>query len=287
MHRPSSRFATRALVLACAPALGVFLAFGSMASASTAHAAHTANSREAAVIAALKHFLAHQHGLDHAVGTVQGQTKVDSSNWSAYADTSSTDGTYSAVSGSWTEPTGTCTSSESFAAFWVGIDGYSSDTVEQDGTLIFCDGGSPTYYSWWEMYPSNDIQVVGDTVKPGDKISASVTRTGTSYALDLTDSTTSGNNVSETETCAATTCIDTSAEWIAERPDTSSGLAKLTDYGTWKVTGASVTSTAGTGTISSNPYAEITMVNGKTVLSKPGKLTDGGASFKTTWKSAG
>ena len=71
-------------------------------------------------------------------------------------------------SASWTEPTPSCSGrTESLAAFWVGIDGYSSDSVEQDGTLIECYRGSTYQYTWWEMYPTNDIQVVGESLADG------------------------------------------------------------------------------------------------------------------------
>ena len=127
---------------------------------------------------------------------VKGLTKVSSTNWSGYADTGTA---YSKVSSSWTQPAVTCSGTATqLAAFWVGIDGYSSGTVEQDGTLAECYEGTAYYYTWWEMYPSNDIQTVGDTVKPGDKIAASVVRTGTKYALKVTDSTTTGNSFSKT-----------------------------------------------------------------------------------------
>ena len=80
---------------------------------------------------------------------------------------------------------------------------------------------------------------VGTTLKPGDKISASVTRTGTSYALKLTDSTTSGNNISVTKTCALATCKDTSAEWISERPSFSIGIVPQAHYNAFKLTSGS------------------------------------------------
>jgi hypothetical protein len=65
-----------------------------------------------------------------------------------------------------------CTSQTSLAAFWVGIDGCSSSSVEQDGTLAECYGGAAYYYTWWEMYPANAIQVVGQTLRAGDSITA-------------------------------------------------------------------------------------------------------------------
>jgi hypothetical protein len=43
------------------------------------------------------------------------------------------------------------------------------------------------------MYPTNDVQIVGETAAAGDSITATVTRSGTSYALaSVTEGTTSG-----------------------------------------------------------------------------------------------
>ena len=68
--------------------------------------------------------------------------------------------------------------SAQYAAFWVGLDGYSSNSVEQTGTDSDCDGTTPDYYGWYEMYPANPVYFT-NTVKPGDAISASVTFSGT------------------------------------------------------------------------------------------------------------
>ncbi|MGO8884896.1 MAG: G1 family glutamic endopeptidase [Streptosporangiaceae bacterium] len=57
---------------------------------------------------------------------IKGLTKVVSNNWSGYADTGSS---YSTVTGSWTESSVSCTSTTSLAAFWVGIDGFSSTSA--------------------------------------------------------------------------------------------------------------------------------------------------------------
>lgn len=53
-----------------------------------------------------------------------------STNWAGYVDVGHA---YSAVSGMWTVPRVTCRD-ESYAGFWVGLDGWSNGTVEQDGT---------------------------------------------------------------------------------------------------------------------------------------------------------
>jgi len=57
--------------------------------------------------------------------------QAESTNWSGYAATT---GTYTSVSASWTEPTGTCSGSAKYSSFWVGLDGYNSSSVEQTGS---------------------------------------------------------------------------------------------------------------------------------------------------------
>jgi len=63
--------------------------------------------------------------------------QAESTNWSGYAATT---GTYTSVSASWTEPTGTCSGTAKYSSFWVGLDGYSSSSVEQTGSEVDCSG---------------------------------------------------------------------------------------------------------------------------------------------------
>ena len=284
MLRRPPRLLGRAL-LASVPALALALAFGPAAGASTAQSAAASPSARAAAAArtALEHLDVGQHGADHRVsGHVQklkGLTQVQSGNWSGYADTGSG---YSTVTGKWTEPSASCTSTESLAAFWVGIDGYSSSSVEQDGTLIECYGGTAYYYTWWEMYPKNDIQVVGDTLRPGDSISASVVRSGTSYTLAVTDSSRSGDSFSTKQSCS---CANSSAEWIAEAPSGSNGVYPLSHFSTFNLTSATVKTTSTSGTISSFTDDEITMVDSSgRVEAQPGALNGSGNAFSVTWE---
>ena len=59
---------------------------------------------------------------------------VDSLNWAGYAATTSGSNAFSNVSGDWTIPTvSTAGGSNSAVAFWVGLDGFNSSTVEQIG----------------------------------------------------------------------------------------------------------------------------------------------------------
>jgi hypothetical protein len=267
-------------LMALLPALAVLTGFSSAASASTPQAA----SATAIARAAIKHLAIGQHASDQQVpGTkhLKGLTQVQSGNWSGYADTGSG---FSKVTGSWKEPSATCGgSTTSLAAFWVGIDGYSSASVEQDGTLIECYLGTAYQFSWWEMYPTNDIQVVGESVAAGDSISASVVRSGTSYTLKVTDSTHTANSFTTTQTCSG--CANSSAEWIAEAPSGSSGPYPLTHFSTWSETSSTVTAGSTSGVISTFTDDEITMVDSSgRVEAQPGALNGSGNAFSVTWK---
>jgi hypothetical protein len=271
--------------MASVPALGLLLAISPAAGASTTPASAAAR---AATIArqALQHLSVGQHAADHQVLSpslkVKGLTQVQSTNWSGYADTGSG---FSTVTGSWTEPSASCTSTTSLAAFWVGIDGYSSSSVEQDGTLIECYRSVAYQYTWWEMYPTNAIQVVGSTLHAGDSITASVVRSGSSYTLKVTDSSRSGDNVNTTQSCSG--CANSSAEWIAEAPSGSSGVYPLSHFSTWTDSSSTVVAGSTSGVISSFTDDEITMINSSgTAKATPGALNGSGNGFSVTWDRA-
>jgi hypothetical protein len=278
MRRHPPRLITY-VIAACAPVLGLAVAMAPSTSAAAAASSSSSASAHAlaAARAAIRHLSVGDHATDHAVGGHARLSQVQSTNWSGYADTSTT---FGSVTGNWTEPSVTCSGrSEQLAAFWVGIDGYSSNSVEQDGTLAECYFGHAYYYSWWEMYPTNDIQVVGSSVAPGDSISASVVRSGSSYTLKVTDSTHSANSFTTTQSCSS--CANSSAEWIAEAPSSSSGVLPLADFHTWTESGATVNS----GVISSFTDDEITMVDSSgRVKAQPGPLNGSGNGFSVTWE---
>jgi hypothetical protein len=270
-------------VIALLPALGMLAGTGSAANASPA-SSHNAAQAAAIAKAAIKGLDIGQHATDQRTGVasqVAGLTQVQSTNWSGYADTGSN---FSKVTATWTEPSAkSCGFTISLAAFWVGIDGYSSDSVEQDGTLIECYFGSVYQFTWWEMYPTNDIQTVGSSLAAGDSISASVVRSGDSYTLAVTDSTRPANSFSTTQTCSD--CANSSAEWIAEAPSGEAGVYPLTDFGSWGAANATVTEGSTAGVISSFTDDEITMVDSSgNVKAQPGSLNSGGNGFSVAWE---
>jgi hypothetical protein len=141
------------------------------------------------------------------------QAVVSPGGWYGYAVTGST---YHAVTGSWHVPILSCTSTASFSSIWIGLDGYTSQTVEQVGTGMDCSGGKVHYYGWYEMYPAAPVQFA-NPVSPGDAMSASVTFTApSSYTLTLTDATQGWNQVAHASLSGA---ARSSAEALVEDPD--------------------------------------------------------------------
>lgn len=171
--------------------------------------------------------------------------------------------TFTAVSATWTQPTVFCTTPNARVSFWVGLDGNGTSTVEQAGTVAVCgSAAAPMYYkAFWEMYAGADS--TGDepfTVSPGDVIEASVTYTGGSYLLKLSDLTTK-RSISTTQSCSSTVvCKRGTAEWIVERP--GGGKYPLANFGTVKFSSISFTDSGGTV-----EQSEIEMVHTKTILS--------------------
>ena len=213
-------------------------------------------------------------------------TATESSyNWAGYADTFKK-GAVTAVSGTWTVPTVTCTAEDTITSEWVGIDGFSDKTVEQDGTIGWCYQDVPIYFTWYEMYPAGTVEV-GNALVPGDQITASVSHSGKDYTLSLVDSTNAANSFTDTGTCAASKCLANSAEWIAERPEfTTTGLAPLAEFTPWDVTEGTVKANGPPGTISSFNPVELLMQDSNMVynLATPSVLT--GGSFTTTWNDS-
>lgn len=213
-----------------------------------------------------------------------GSANMLSYNWSGYAVSNPAAGTFTSVGGRWKVPRVKCTPEDEVTSQWVGLDGFTSGTVEQAGTMGWCFLGVATYFTWYEMYPAGTV-VVGQSVRPGDAITTSVTRSGTSYTLSLTDSNHPTSSFTRRATCAASTCLATSAEWVAERPSFSIGISPLANFGRWSLSGATVTAAGKTTTIAGYPNRTLINMADATVtylLSGISALS-GGNSFTATW----
>jgi peptidase A4-like protein len=206
------------------------------------------------------------------------RNQAESTNWSGYAADS---GTYTSVSASWVEPTGSCTSATRYSSFWVGLDGYSSSSVEQTGTDTDCVDGSPQYYGWYETYPNPSFNF-GDTINPGDTISASVTyEGGSSFEYTLADDT-QGWSVSTQQ--SEPDAQLSSAEVIIEAPccTASGGILPLADFGTVHMSNATVDGSA----IGNTDPEQIIMVDSSGQDKDTVSSLSSGENFSATWERA-
>jgi hypothetical protein len=210
---------------------------------------------------------------------------ASSTNWAGYATltslTNPKPGSVTQASGSWTVPTANCAGNNlaTYSATWVGLDGYSDQTVEQTGTEQDCQGTTPQYSAWFEMYPDYAYSV-NLAVHPGDHMQATVKYDGWSmYTLTLKDLTTSKTFSTDQWGFGARR---ESAEWITEAPSDNQGVLPLTKLSPVTFTGAQATVNGVSGTISKANRVDdpITLVdqNNKPVLT-PSALDTAGDSF--------
>lgn len=215
---------------------------------------------------------------------VAGSTAAYSTNWSGYVATGAANA-FTTVTATWTVPKVTCTAEHSEDFTWVGLDGWTSGTVEQDGSDSGCFEGTAHYYDWYEMYPAGSV--AENTVAVGDSLTSTVTRSGTNYTLKVTDNTTPADSFTVTSSC--TTCQNNSAEWISERPSYGSvGDSPLAHYPSTTFTGATATKA---GTLKNmgglSPLNNVSMVDATDTyyLATVTGVT-GGTKFATTWKNS-
>jgi len=181
-------------------------------------------------------------------------TSLQSVNWAGYAASFGTT-TFRFVSARFTvqplDCTGVTAANGAWSGHWVGLDGFrsTSTTVEQTGLVAWCDGTTPVYAPFWEMFP-NAPGYPSVTVNPGDAISLSVyyNRSTRKFTLTFSD-TTNGQHFTRTRACpAGATCRRNSAEAISEAPfdTTTSTFLPLADFQTASFANVSITNTRGT-----------------------------------------
>jgi hypothetical protein len=203
-----------------------------------------------------------------------------SENWAGYTAAGAA-GTFTSVSASWAEPAVTCTATNTFSSFWVGLDGDGTNSVEQTGTEADCDGGAAAYQGWFEMFPAAPV-FFDNPVQPGDAMSASVVANGGgAFTLTLTDATQGWTQQTSQSSNIAQLG---SAEIIAEAPSSGNGaVLPLSNFGTVNFSAATVDNTA---LGNENPDA-LTMVSGNNVTEATPSALTGGNAFAVTWDSDG
>ncbi len=184
---------------------------------------------------------------------------VDSSNWSGYA-VHRPGVKFTSVSGSWIQPTASCTPGQpTYSAFWVGLGGYSltSNSLEQIGTELDCSAsGAVRSSAWYELVPAPS-RTIRLRVRPGDAITAKVTVTGHKVYVALDDLT---SKRSFHRVLHANAVDVSSAEWITEAPSECIGQGDcqtlpLADFGSASFNLARVRSATGrAGSISDRAW---------------------------------
>jgi hypothetical protein len=217
--------------------------------------------------------------------------------WAGYAVTG-TDFTF--VQGSWIVSAVDCTKTPNTdSSEWVGIDGWTSDSVEQTGTDADCNGKNPYYYVWYEFFPLNTVVINNVSITPGDKFSASVTYDGDNeFTVTITNDTTGQYFTKEVEFKGADGSgvpPRNSAEWIMEMDGNELSDFGVDSFGEY-YTGVSGGTDEATDSTVSGPITDfgsdvqesITTRSGKqgsAVTALPSALASDGASFTVTWKA--
>ena len=217
----------------------------------------------------------------HLVGASQNvrgglSHQAQSTNWSGYAATT---GTYTSISASWVQPAGTCSRGDQYAAVWVGLDGYSSSSVEQTGSAVDCVGRTAQYYAWYEMYPNASVNY-SSTVRAGDTFNASVTYQGNNtFSLFIQDVT---QGWSHTTSASLAGAARSSAEVIIEAPccTSSGGVLPLADFGTVNISGSTAN---GAALGSAGGVTQIIMIDNAGRDKDSVSALSGGENFSATW----
>jgi len=218
---------------------------------------------------------------------LQSGTAVTSHSWAGYVVTGSS---FTQAKGSWIVPAVTCPNeSNTYSSFLVGIDGYSSSTVEETGTFSNCIGTTPSYQAWYEFSPQGPVTITSVPVSPGNHISAEVSFANSLFTVTFTNVTT---GKSFTTSAMVPNAIRSSAEWVLADPCCSSTGAPLSlaDFATISsgedhtgVTGtdfATDKTTSGPISAFGRSIKEITLVNSQgKPEAMPTSLSSDGTSF--------
>jgi hypothetical protein len=237
-----------------------------------------------------------------------------STNWAGYFTTTGPSTHrfakhFTSVSGTWVQPTVTCTpGSPTYSAFWVGLGGYSetSSALEQIGSEEDCSAaGQATNFAWYELVPANSSTIKRVLVSPGDVLSATVSVHGTKVTVSLRD-VTQGTHFSVTKPMRSPKPDTSSAEWIAEAPsqcnqNNNCTALPLTNFGTMSFSDATASSIGSkgkrTGKIDNGAWSygpislQASIAHSRynqalTSSAAPGALASSGNAFVVTYTSS-
>jgi hypothetical protein len=227
---------------------------------------------------------------------------VHSSNWAGYA-VHRAGVHFTKVLAAWRQPAASCVRGHrTFSAVWVGLGGYrtSSDALEQVGSEVDCTASGGVASSvWYELVPAAS-QPIRMRVHPGDSLAASVSVSGHTVGIVLSNRT---SHRTFRKTLHPGAVDSSSAEWIVEAPsecgsDNTCQTLPLANFGTATFGSATAQSVGGhNGSISDsawdNTRIQLTPSGRRFVISTsnragvatPSALTSRGSSFKVTFST--
>jgi hypothetical protein len=198
----------------------------------------------------------------------------------------SSNGTVNDVAGSWTVPMLAPETGHNYSAIWVGIDGFTSASVEQIGTSHDWVNGNQVNYAWFEMYPSGSYEITGFPVEANDVISADVTYVGNNtFQFTISNQTKGVSTTIPTSYTVSTSAARSCAEWVVEAPF-SGEILPLSDFQIVNFNNCSTTINGIKAPINHWTNEEIMMIGNTGALEAiPSPLSNNGTAFNVTWKA--
>jgi hypothetical protein len=204
-----------------------------------------------------------------------------SHNWSGYA---TTDGKFTAVSGTWTVPQVNSNGASGVGATWVGIGGVTSHDLIQAGTEETDMGSGRVQYSAWVETLPQASRPVRFSVHPGDSVTVSINEQSTNNWQISFNNNTTGQTY---QTSMRYTSSHSSAEWVVEAPSSGNGILPLDNFGTVSFSGASATENGQSANLSQSHAQPITMLSGAgQALAVPSSIGGDGSSFSVSRTNA-
>jgi hypothetical protein len=181
-------------------------------------------------------------GVAAGANSTVGITNVGSVNWSGYAVTR---GKFKKIRATFYVPIMNCANDpNTFSSHWVGLDGFNSNTVEQDGVEADCNGTTESVFAWREVFPRPEQPFTTLRIRPGDSITATTTFRHGKYKMEVKDNTT-GKHRTVRQRCAGATCHRSSAEVISEAPTVGGSQSSLAPYGAQAYSSISIRNSKG------------------------------------------
>jgi hypothetical protein len=141
-----------------------------------------------------------------------------------------------------------------FSSAWVGLDGFNSRTVEQDGISADCAAGHARYAAWWETFPRPEI-ATRIAIHGGDSVTEVVTYNPRTrkFVMTVRDNT-DHQHFTVARRCPVRNCKRNSAEFISEAPGVNGRQSSLADYGAESFDFISIVASNGRGGIASRHW---------------------------------